>query len=632
MGGSFPFIVSYALDYSVLHYENVSCACHRMLRDPAPAGKALSAITYAFSELSECSSLPHLKQIHALLTTSGISGNGTAITKILRSAALSLPGDIIYASFLFRRIRKSDTSLWNVMLQGYSLRSHHHVVVFRFCQMLREGAIPNEHTYPVLLKSISNSAAGDPNQIHSLIFKFGLIGDSFIQNSLLSCYAKGGNLHSARKLFDEMPHRDAIACSALVQGHVKGHLPEEGLKLFIEMRELGTEVDEVTIVSLLNGCAMVKNVWLGRCIHSFYIECGRVKRDVYVDSALVDLYAKCGRSDDAKEVFDEMPSRNVVSWSSLISGFVRCNRFKEALSIFCEMLVHGPKPNQVTLTGILAACAHLGALEQGRWVHSYMYRNDIEVNNFTVGTALIDMYAKCGCVDDAFSMFNGLPSKDVYCWTALINGLAVNGRSFECLHLFSRMIQEGLRPNEITFLSVLTACCHGGLLEESEEYFDCMEREYGIKPKLEHYGCMVNLFGRAGNFEKALLYMKNMPMEPSSAMWGALFRACMIHQNFVLGERVGKHLVGMKPEQSGGYVLLTNLYSLSCRWVEAAGVRTLMRGRMVEKAAGCSWVEVNGVLHGFLSSDGSHAQAEILYQTADRLTLVMKLEGDTVFY
>ncbi|XP_020592039.1 pentatricopeptide repeat-containing protein At1g50270 [Phalaenopsis equestris] len=582
-------------------------------------------IIHALSKLRSRTALPLLKQIHALLITSGFSDDATAVARILRSAVLSLPGDINHASLLFRRIEHPDVSLWNAMLQGYSLRSQHDATVCGFTEMFRHGLAPNEHTFPVLLKSISNSGSGNPIQIHAQIIKFGLEFDTFVQNSLLWCYAKGRLLESACRLFDEMPHRDAISWNAMIQVHAKNNQPELGLDYFIKMRSLGLEIDQVIIVSVLNGSTMASNISLGRSIQAFYVECGRVKRDIFVGSALVDMYAKCGCCDDARKAFDQMPVRNVVTWTSLISGHVQSNRFREALAIFHSMLVEGPDPNQLTLSSVLISCAHLGAVEQGIWIHSYMNRIGMELN-FVVGGSLIDMYAKCGRIDDALSVFHRLQNKDAYSWTALINGLAMHGHGSQCLHLFSQMLLQGVQPNEVTFLGVLGACCHSGLVQEGKRYFDRMLKVYGIKPKLEHYGCMVDLLGRAGHLEEALCFIKSMPIEPNVSIWGALFGACMTHGDLDLGEKVGKHIVGMRPEQSGGYLFLANMYSASKRWKEAARMRMAMRGRKVEKVAGCSWLELNGVLHEFLASDGSHVDAECIYETIDGLTGLMKLK------
>ncbi|XP_010940317.1 pentatricopeptide repeat-containing protein At1g50270 [Elaeis guineensis] len=581
---------------------------------------------HLLSLLKECRTVDHLKQIHSLLVTSGLPGDAFPTAKILHLASLSLPADISYASLIFHQIYRPHVSLYNTILRGYSLRSHHVKAINLYSQMLRDGVFPNEHTYPLVLKAFSRSQNENPNQIYAQISKLGFDNDSFVQNSLVAVYAKAGDFGSARKLFDGIRNRDFISWTAMVHGYVDNDRPVEGLALFAEMKSVGVEIDEVIVVSVLKGAAMVGNIWLGKCIHGFYVECGRVKWDAYIGGALVDMYAKCGYCDHARRLFEEMPCRNVVSWSALIAGYVQCNEFIDALSFFRDMLVRGMKPNQVTLATVLTACAQLGALDQGRWIHSYIERNKLELNSI-LGTALIDMYAKCGCIDDAFMIFHVIPEKDVYPWTALISGMAMHGRASECLDLFLQMVKERVQPNEVTFIGVLCACSHGGLVDQGQSYFDCMIKDCGISPKLEHYGCMVDLLGRAGRLREALCLIESMTMEPSAGIWGALLNACMIHKNFELGESIGKHLVRMEPHHSGRYVLLANIYSLSRKWDEAANLRRTMKGRSVEKTRGCSWIEVTGAIHEFVAFGESHSESKNIYETLDGLTELIKLEG-----
>ncbi|OAY76800.1 Pentatricopeptide repeat-containing protein [Ananas comosus] len=441
------------------------------------------------------------------------------------------------------------------------MRSHHRcsIAISIHTQKLREGASPTKHTYPLLLKAVSNSGARSPTQIHAQILKFGFDSDSFVHNSLVSAYAKSRDLRSAQKLFDGCSRRDYITWDAMIHGYVENNRAIE-------------EIDE------------------------------------------------------AKKVFDEMPYRGIVSWGALIAGYERCGLFKEALVVSQDMLAEGVKPNQVTLTSALTACAQLGALDQGKWIHAYVERNRLELNSF-VGTALIDLYAKCGCVDDAFAVFEKLPRKDVYPWTALINGLAMNGRGLECLDLFDRMLKERIAPNDVTLIALLSACAHSGLVDQGRVFFENMFKDYGVKPKLEHYGCMIDMLGRAGRLEEALCVIKSMPMEPSSALWGALLGACLVHKDYELGERIGKHLIDMEPYDSGKYAMVANMHALSRKWEEAANVRKSMKGRKVEKSSGCSWIEMGGVVHEFIALDGSHSQSKDVYEVLDGLIGIMKMEG-----
>ncbi|PIA52628.1 hypothetical protein AQUCO_01000479v1 [Aquilegia coerulea] len=489
--------------------------------------------------------------------------------------------------------------------------------------MRRKGEIPDVHTYIMVLKNCSKTKYKYPNQIHADIIKVGVYGDTYIMNSMIKAYASVGYFNLAGKVFDEIQEKDVISWTALIDGYVKNGFPKEGLDCFIKMWYLGVEVDERTVVSVLCAVGMLGYLWIGKWIHGFYVECGRVHRDVYVGGALVDMYAKCGCCDDAQKVADEMPERNTVSWSALIAGYVQGNRFKEALLVFEDMLLEQVEPNQTTLSSVLTACAQLGALDQGRWVHEYIDKNELGVNTI-LGTTMIDMYAKCGCIQEAFLVFQKLSNKNVYAWTTMITGLAMHGYASSSLILFSQMLTTGVKPNEITLLGVLSACCHRGLVDEGRRIIRSMLRIYGIVPNMNHYGCMVDLLGRAGNLDEALDLIKSMPMNASSGVWGALFGACMIHKSYELGEQVGKHLIKLQPHHSGRYMLLANLYSVCKRWEEAAHVRKLMKEKGVNKKPGWSLIEVDGAIHEFIASC-VHPQSEDIYVILDAINLQLKL-------
>ncbi|CAN1297670.1 Pentatricopeptide repeat-containing protein At1g50270 [Linum perenne] len=329
--------------------------------------------------------------------------------------------------------------------------------------------------------------------------------------------------------------------------------------------------------------------------------------DGFVRNSLISALANYGNLRFARQVFDESPQRDVVAWTAMIDGYVRNGSPEEGFRCFLmmrstgDMLMDGVKPNPKTLTSILTACAQLGALDQGKWVHGYIDRSSIELNSI-VGTALIDMYMKCGCVNEACFVFNKLPRKGLYTWTAMINGLAMNGNALGSLRLFSRMMSKGVQPNKVTFLSVLGACSHGGL------------DECNLDPDVDHYGCMVDLLGRAGYLDEAMELIEEMPMEPTFGVWGSLLNACVIYKNFELGEYIGKHLVKLQPDQCGGYSLLANMYSAQRMWDDAARVRKAMKGKRIDKSPGLSWIDMNSSISEFVASDTSHPDLEELYR------------------
>ncbi|KAL5983108.1 hypothetical protein ACLOJK_017189 [Asimina triloba] len=573
---------------------------------------------------SRSSSLEHLKQIHCLFITTGLSQDTFSITKILHFCFNLRPAHLDYATLIFHQIHSRDAFVWNIMIRGFSLSHQPEKSMVYFAWMRRNGVIPDKHSYPSLLKALSRPKGGNPSQVHGDIVKFGLDFDAFVQNSLISAYANGGDLVSARQVFGGIGKRDRVAWTAMIDGYVRNSRAAEGLYLFLEMRLKDVEIDGVTAVSALCAIGLVGDIWLGRWIHGFYGVCRRVVWDTFFGGALVDMYAKCGYCDDAQRLFNEMPLKNAISWSALIAGYIQSSRYKEALTSFQDMLLEEFEPNQPTMASVLTACAQLGAIDQGRWVHMYMSKNNIEMN-MMLGTALIDMYSKCGCIDDAFMVFESLPHKDVYPWTAMINGLAMHGHALRSLDLFGQMLTDNILPNAVTFLGVLSACSHAGLVNQGWMYFSCMSQVYGFKPNREHYGCMVDLLGRAGHLEEALSLIENMPMEPSPGIWGALFGACMIHNDFRLGEHVGQHLIKLQPHHSGRYALLSNLYAVSHKWEEAAQIRTQMKGKGVEKTPGCSLIEINGAIHEFVALDRSHSESKNIYAMLEGITNQLKV-------
>lgn len=528
---------------------------------------------------------------------------------------LASPKDIASLLILFDQIDTPRIYQWDIIIRDISASSQPEKSLLLYTLMRRKGVTPSKHTFPSLLKSFSKSNQ-NPFQILPHIHKFGLNSDPFVSNSLISAIFSSGEVGLARQVFDESVQTDEVSWTALINGYLKTGCFVEGLKCFNERRLKGVEVNGMTVVSVLSAAGKMGNIWFGKSIHGFYMETGRVKWDLFIGSALVDMYSKCGCCDDARQYFDEMPGKNVVSWSALISGYVQCNRFKEAFVVFQDMLIEKVMPSEFTFTSVLAACAEIGALVQGRWVHGYIDRYKLELNS-AVGTAVINMYNKCGCLNEAFMVFKKLSGKDVYAWTAMINGFAMHGDAIGCLNLLREMLCNGIRPNEVTFLSVLNACSHGGLVDEGRELFDMMKQRYHLALNVDHYSCMVDLLGRAGYLEEARKLIEDMPIEPTAEVWAALFGACMIHKAFDLGEHIGKHLIKLQPNHSGRYALLANLYSRCQKWDSAAQIRKLMKEKGVKKKPGCSWIDVDGTIHEFTAFDTSHSESISLNEMMD---------------
>ncbi|XP_043708082.1 pentatricopeptide repeat-containing protein At5g50990 isoform X2 [Telopea speciosissima] len=396
--------------------------------------------------------------------------------------------------------------------------------------------------------------------------------------------------------------------------------------------------DHRTLSSVLDACKILLNIRFATSIHARVIKTGfqlypsvlaplvealEWGADPLFGNLIVDGYMKSGEFDNANKVFKQMSNRDVVSWNLMIAGGVRNARPKEALSIFQQMLGLNFKPNGFTFSSVLSGCARTGALREGKRVHQLMIEHGIELNSI-LSSALVDMYSKCGRIQTAKQVFDNVQRKDVSVWNAMITGLAIHGLALDVMELFSRMEGEGVTPDSITFLGILTACSHCGLVEEGCRHFDLMRSHYSIEPQLEHYGAMVDQLSRAGLLEEAYTIIKAMPMEPDMVTWRALLSACRTHGNAKLGEVAVEQMASL---YSGDCVLLSNIYSASKRWDNAERVRDVMKKMGIRKNRGLSWVEMGGFVHQFKAGDRSHPESNTIREVLGRLSQRIKMEG-----
>lgn len=344
---------------------------------------------------------------------------------------------------------------------------------------------------------------------------------------------------------------------------------------------------------------------------------------------MITCYAKHGDVEVARELFDGMPERDVVCWNAMIDGYTQQGRANESLILFREMLAAGVKPNEVTVVSVLSACGQLGALGSGRWLHSYIESNRINRANVRIATSLIDMYSKCGSLEDARSIFDAICDKDIVSWNSIIGGYAMHGFPQDALRLFNEMCMAGLQPNDITFVGILGACAHAGLVSEGRAFFRSMKDEYGIEPKIQHYGCMVNLLSRAGHLEDAYELAKSVTFEADMVLWATLLWACRLHGNVGLGEIILERLVAGDKANSGSYVLLSNIYAAAGNWEGVARVRSSMKNSRAEKEPGCTAIEVNNKVHEFLAGDLRHPKSKEIYQMLGEINGWLKAHGYT---
>lgn len=453
----------------------------------------------------------------------------------------------------------------------------------------------------------------------------------FVANALLHMYAFSGGLNFACQMFDWMTERDLVSWNSLICGYAHNGQMERVLQLFRAMQVQNIVADTVTMVKVVMACSFVGDLASVDEVTN-YIEVNRVRVDTYLGNSLIDLYGRRGYVDSAKSVFDcmldrnlvtyntmlmsyvraqnlgaarclfdEMPQRNVVSWTSLISGYSQGRQFACALKLFSEMMRAKVKPDKMTLATVLSVCAHLGDLHLGKKIHSYIREHNIEVDIY-IGNSLVDMYCKCGCFSKALQVFDKLKEKDTVTWNSLIMGLAVNGLAEDALKFFSQMLCAGVKICDITFIAVLLACSHNGLVEKGFQYFRSMIEVHQIKPNMKHYGCLVDLLGRFGYLDHAYKLISNIQIRPDPVLWRSLLSSCKQYSNLHLAEVVTKRLVELDPENSGNYILMSNAYASLDRWDDAMKLRNMIEGNNVQKLHGFSSLELTSTIEEKLVS------------------------------
>ncbi|KAI8543785.1 hypothetical protein RHMOL_Rhmol08G0245500 [Rhododendron molle] len=482
---------------------------------------------------------------------------------LLESAAILIPDiPMDYPISIFEKLEEPDSAAYNLMIRGFTLNKSPNEAILLFNEMCERSVRPDEFTFPCILKACARlHALKEGEQIHALVMKYGLGSNGFVLNALIGLYAGCGEVDVARHMFDGMNERSVSAWSWIVAG--------------------------------------LNDIEVGEWIHE-YVEANGLKGNPTLVTSLVDMYTKCGRVDTARRLFDEMPRRDVVTWNAMISGYSQASRHKEALELFHEMQKADVEPDAGTMVPILSSCAVLGALETGKWVHSYVIKKRMQLT-VTLGTALMDSYLKCGSVANAIEVFRKMPSKDVFSWAVLIQGLSYNGQGRKAIEFFNLMVEENIAPNNVTFVAVLCACRHAGLVDEGIGFFVSMSRDFGVEPMIEHYGCMVDILGRAGFIEEAYQFINIMPIQPNAIIWRTLLASCRVHKTVEIGEESLKNVVRLEPIDSGDYILLSNIYASVGRLEDALRVRNQLKEKVIKQMPDCSVIEMDGVIHEFFS-------------------------------
>ncbi|XP_022150778.1 putative pentatricopeptide repeat-containing protein At3g05240 [Momordica charantia] len=551
------------------------------------------------SFLEKCGTMKELKQVHGLMIVTSIIKKIIPCSRIIDFCADSELGDIDYARSVFDRIDQPSVYIWNSMIKGYCNGGDKFEALFMYEEMQRKGFSPDHFTFPFVLKVCTVIGLFEYGQsVHNRILKTGFELDAYTSSCLLNMYVSCGDLSSGLKVFEIIPKWNVVAWTSLISGFVNNNRAREALKLFEDMENEGVEPNEITMATVLAASAHCRDINTGKSVHNRLCKLGCDPFDstssfnVILATAIIDMYAKCGKLVTARNLFDKMPQRNLVAWNSMISGYSQYGRGAEALSLFIDMGVARFVPDKATFFSVIGACTHLGFRSTGRSLHARMLKTRFG-EDVAIGTALMDMYAKAGDADTALKIFSKLQKKDVMAWTTMILGLAIHGKGEEALHMFRRMEAEAaVAPDRITYIGVLWACSHLGLVEEGQKQFTSMTEAHRIEPTMEHYGCMIDLLSRAGHFEEAEEFLRKIPMQPNATIWSSVLNGCEMYGNVGLANRVKSHIAELKNSGSGVYVLLSNIYARACKWQEVKLAREMLKHRRIGKTLGHSFVEI----------------------------------------
>ncbi|CAL5400659.1 unnamed protein product [Camellia sinensis] len=531
------------------------------------------------------------------------------------------------AQRVFDGIRHRDVVCWNAMIGGHVQACHFNEAIDLFFEMRGCGNRPTPVTMVSLMKAcegIGNLQLG--KCIHGCVLGLGMGKDTLVLTSLLDMYSKMGHTQIAYRVFERMPMKSLVSWNAMISGCVQSGLIHESFELFHRLVNTGGGFDSATTVSLLQGCSQTADLETGKILHGCILRKG-LELNLILSTTLVDLYCKCGALDLATSTFNRMKDKNVITWTAMLVGLAQNGLAEAALKLFHQMQEEEVDANFVTLVSLVHSCAHLGSLKKGRSVHAHLIRSGFAFDVVNM-TALIDMYAKCGKMNSAERIFeNGYVYKDVILWNSMITGYGIHGHGNQAIGVYSRMIEERVKPNQATFVSLLAACSHSGLVDEGINLFNSMETDHNIRPNEKHYACFVDLLGRAGRLEEAEAFIRKMPFEPGGAVLEALLSWCRTPRNINMGVETADRLLQLDAMNPGIYVVLSNIYAEGKRWDAVDHIRGLMRKRGLAKIPGYSLIEIGNQVYTFFAGDDSHPKSGEIYRFIETLRLEVETCG-----
>lgn len=582
------------------------------------------------SLLQECvnrKSLSNAEIIHAHIVKTGSHQDFFVMTFLVN--VYGKCGNMEEAQKVFDNLPRINVVSWTSLISGYVQNSQPELAIHVFLDMLEAGNYPTNVTLGTALTACSSlESIRLGKQIHAYVVKYQTEDDTSVGNSLCSLYSTCGSLNSAIKAFNRIREKNVMSWTTVIGACGENGEAVQGLRFFSKMLSEGIQPNEFTLTSISSVCGTMLSLRLGAQVHSVGIKLGYAS-NLRVRNSIMYLYLKCGLFDEAQKLFDGMSHVNLVTWNAMIAGHAQMmdlakddlsahNGGTEALSIFSKLNSSGMKPDLYTFSSILTICSRLVALEQGEQIHALTLKTGF-LSDVVVGTALVNMYNKCGRIERASRVFVEMSTRTLISWTSMITGFANHGLSHQALQLFEDMLLAGVRPNQVTFVGALAACSNAGMVYEALGYFEMMQKEYKIKPVMDHYMCLIDMFVRLGCIEEAFDFIKKMDFEPNEVIWSVFIAGCRRHGNMELGFYAAEQLLKLKPKDRESYAMLLDIFVSAGRWEDVAVVKNLMREEKLSETDDWSWIRIKDKVYSFKPNDGLHPQSAEIFKVLDEL-------------
>ncbi|XP_059636766.1 putative pentatricopeptide repeat-containing protein At3g47840 [Cornus florida] len=582
---------------------------HTLQMDPFVLSLALKACGLDFN-------VKHGELLHGYSVKSGLVNSVFVGSSLLDM--YSKTGKIWEGCRVFNEMPVRNVVSWTAIITGLVRAGYNNEGLMYFSEMGRARVGYDSYTFAIALKACADTGAlNHGREIHTQIMKKGFDMTSFVSNSLATMYNKCGKIEYGFCLFENMRTRDVVSWTTIITTLVQMGQEKHAVQVFLRMRESEVNPNEYTFAAVISGCASLGRIEWGEQLHAHVLHVGLVGF-LSVANSIMTMYSKCGQLNSSSIVFYGMTKRDVVSWSTIIAAYAQGGYAEEAFEFLSWMRREGPKPTEFALASVLSVCGNMAILEQGKQLHAHVLSIGLE-HTAMIHSALINMYSKCGSIEEASRIFNVAGNDDIVSWTAMINGYAEHGCSREAIDLFEKIHRVGLRPDPVTFIGVLGACSHAGLVDLGFHYFNSMRTKYKINPSKEHYGCMIDLLCRAGRLSDAEHMIRSMPFERDDVVWSTLLRACRLRGDVECGRRTAERILELDPNSAGTHITLANIYSAKGKWREAADIRKLMKSKGVIKEPGWSWIKVKDRVTAFVAGDRSLPEGDNVYSILDLL-------------